>query len=105
MDPQVIFLPPYTPELYPIETVFGVIKNKMKRMISNERYNFQTLKGKIKIIKVLSKISKETIYRIWIKVIKLVKSFVHRNISSHEQQNYDLKQGVGSYRGLDKEIY
>ena len=83
-DLQILFLPPYNPELAPIETVFATIKAKMKRAITNESWNFKKDEGKSKIIAALSEISNETIYRIWVKVIQVAKAFVIKSINAEK---------------------
>ena len=81
-DLEIVFLPPYSPELAPIETVFALIKAKIRRNLDQIKWSFQKYEGKKKIINALSKISKETIHKVWLGVVKISKSFILRNINA-----------------------
>ena len=81
-DLKMIFLPPYSPELAPVEIVFAVIKAKIRRSIGKTKCNFQKDEGKKTIIAALSEISKETVYKIWLRVIQVAKSFILSNTNA-----------------------
>ena len=40
-DLEIVFLPPYSPELAPIETVFALIKAKIRRNLDQIKWSFQ----------------------------------------------------------------
>ena len=73
---KMLFLPPYHPELAPVETVFVVLKAKIKKTKEKTKWDFQKTLGKKMIITELSDLRKEVIHKIWIRVIKVAKSFI-----------------------------
>ena len=81
-DLKMLFLPAYYPELAPIETLFSLIKTKVRRNVDEEQWDFSKDTGTLKIASVLSLISRETIQGIWIKVVGFSKAIILKNNSA-----------------------
>ena len=63
------YLPQYSPELAPVELVFGVIK-KLKNDMCRQGWNFRSISGKEKIIQAWEEILADSIASMWVMVIK-----------------------------------
>ena len=70
------FLPPYWPELAPVEQIFGAVKNKLRRVENFETANFEKEEGIMRICCSLKSLSKEFLLKIWINTINEAKKTV-----------------------------
>ena len=95
-----IFLPPYSSELALVETVFAVIKAKIRIDIGKTKCNFQKDEGKKLIIVVLSKNSKETVYKIWLRIIQAAKSFILSSTNALIMSAIDDNKKLRDHRGI-----
>ena len=70
------FLPPYWPELAPVEQIFGAVKNRLRRVENFETANFEKEEGIERICSILKSLSKEFLLKIWINTINEAKKTV-----------------------------
>ena len=83
---------PLNLELAPIETVFALIKLKIRINMNKVKLSFHKSKGKWKIIYAKSMISTETIYKILLRVVRITKEYFLMN------QTLDTLNIVISYK-------
>ena len=67
---EVNFLPPYWPELAPVELIFGAVKAKLKSLKLTEEVDFSKVSGKTLILKLINSLSDSTWHGVWTTVIK-----------------------------------
>ena len=70
IKPRIHFLPPYWPEVAPVEKIFGVVKSKMKSRQDYWNLDFSKEEGATKIIKTLSSLEGKTWLGAWRETIK-----------------------------------
>jgi transposase len=68
-----IFLSPYSPQFAPVELMFGIIKSKLRSKISTEEINFGKKEGMEAIVGIMEDILKDSICRIWYKIVREAK--------------------------------
>ena len=69
LEPEVRPLPPYCPEVTPIEHIFRAIKAKLRSRSSIQTIDFGNTSGIEKIRDCLVDISKQTLMSVWTEVI------------------------------------
>ena len=75
---NVIFLPPYSPMLAPVELFFRMIKIKIRKQLHNQNVWFNDLKGKLEIFHALEEWKKSWICNMWIQFIQNAKHSILR---------------------------
>ena len=70
------YLPQYSPELAPVELIFGAIKRKLTNEVCRQGWNFSSKSGKEKIVQAWEEISADSIASMWVMVIKQAKRCV-----------------------------
>jgi transposase len=74
------FLPPYCPTLAPVETMFGIIKRKIKSQYIYGKLNFSKESGRKAIVEATNAIYIKIIQKLWIKFVEIAKTCI---ISNH----------------------
>ena len=64
------FLPPYCPEIAPVERVFGAIKSKLRSRISTKTINFDRITGANILKETIDSIASITWKNAWSEVIR-----------------------------------
>ena len=80
---EMYYLPQYSPDLAPVELVFGLIKRKLRWKISNQGWNFSKNDGKDAIVNAWCEIDKESIKRMWIQTIKASLKYIFKKATSN----------------------
>jgi transposase len=68
-----LFLPPYSPRLAPVELIFGVLKRKLKSQRRALKIDFGKKSGKEEIVNAAKATSKVTIRKVWSRLIREAK--------------------------------
>ena len=76
IDVDVLFLPPYSPELAPVEFYFRDLKSVMKKINRNINIKFNSEKGRMKIYETLTKIGKNIVLNWWKEMIENAKQSI-----------------------------
>ena len=88
---EVWFLPPYCPEVTPVEHIFGVLKSKLRADCSSATLDFSKVGGISKIMDALHNISYDSWKNSWVEVIKesqrTIKTFKELNNLTRDESN------------------
>ena len=74
---NVLYLPPYCPELAPVELMFRSLKSKLRSFRSNESISYLSQKGIDLVTATLAKIRSKEIQSYWGQLYKEVKQCIH----------------------------
>ena len=75
---NVIFLPPYSPMLAPVELFFRMVKIKTRKQFHNQNVWFNDLKGRLEIFHVLEEWKKSWINNMWIQFTQKSRHSINR---------------------------
>ena len=92
-------LPPYSPQLAPVETIFGISKKRFQARYKEIGMNFGKPSGKRAVLNTLKSISTETCNKIWNKFVRVAKEWI---VSAHGSTR--LRRMLQSYNEDIKEI-
>ena len=70
---NIIGLPPYCPHLALVEFVFGMIKDHIKHLLTDEIIDYEKESGKKAIITGLKRLSPVKVVNMWMKIVKEAK--------------------------------
>ena len=70
---NLMFLPPYSPSLAPIELIFGLIKQKLCKQSIGVKLNLNTKEASKKILDVIKSLSKQCVIKTFAKFYEEIK--------------------------------
>ena len=85
---EINMLPPYTPQLEPVELVFGMSKKRIQRQDVRQQINYGNPSGKKSVMDLLRNLDVTTCCKIWTKFIKISKSCIIEARESARLENF-----------------
>ena len=70
MSSRFMFLPPYSPEVAPVELYFGAIKRKMRRQLLRIKIDFDKQEGADAILHFWAQIKESSCIKFWLEAVK-----------------------------------
>ena len=80
-------LPPYSPNLSPVEMIFGISKRKIAFVPSSTKINFSSSRGRMTIINSFNTLSKRVIVGLWRELVKQAKICIMKTINKNREKN------------------
>jgi hypothetical protein len=92
-DFRIMYLPPYTPMLAPVEQVFEIIKSKIRASNRRETADFSKESGQRLILEAMNTLSGAMIQKVWMKFVKQAKLYIVEDKSiTNERGNIDADE-------------
>ena len=75
----VVYLPPYSPELAPIELFFRLVKNKIRGSENKKEYSFSNQKERMVIFQSIKNTHQISILKMWNEFLTKAKNWILKN--------------------------